>query len=164
MYPVETMSTITLTTIGVIHTPFTAQRGTPIQPATAQGAAGRVVLRPDLAPALQDLAGFERIWLIYAFDRARPWRPRVVPYRDTVERGLFSTRAPTRPNPIGMSVVRLVSIEGAVLHVQGIDVLDQTPLLDLKPYVPEFDAHPDSRAGWLDHGNHTAQADDRFSR
>lgn len=157
------MSTINIEPIGVIRTPFVRQQRTPIQPSTAGGAVGRVEVLPMYEAALRDLGGFARIWLVYAFDRAKPWRPQVVPYRDTVPRGLFSTRAPTRPNPLGMSVVRLVSVEGAVLHVQGVDMLDQTPLLDIKPYVPEFDAHPDSRAGWLESGNGATQADDRFS-
>ena len=82
-------------------------------------------------------------------DRAAPFKPRVVPYRDTRERGLFATRSPCRPNPIGLSAVRVLRREGRVLHVADIDILDGTPLLDLKPYVPEFDAHADSAAGWL---------------
>lgn len=156
---------VQMTAIGVIRSPFAAQAGTPIQPATAGLAAGRVELFPQYAEALSDLDGFERIWLVYAFDRAGPWAPRVVPYRDTVLRGLFATRAPTRPNPIGLSVVRLVAVRGAVLEVQGVDVLDGTPLLDIKPYVPEFDAFPDSGAGWLAPGRSAVgTADGRFGR
>jgi tRNA (adenine37-N6)-methyltransferase len=153
---------IVLRPIGVIHTPHGEQAGTPIQPAYAQGVRGTVTLLDEYADALADLSGFERIWLLYQFDRAGAWKPRVVPYRDVVERGLFATRAPTRPNPIGMSVVRLLSVESNVLEVEGVDMLDGTPLLDLKPYVPEFDAHPESRAGWLDGGALRTQADGRF--
>jgi tRNA-Thr(GGU) m(6)t(6)A37 methyltransferase TsaA len=109
-----------------------------------------VVVREDLEPALMDVEGFERIWLLYAFDRAGSFEPRVTPYRDTQEHGLFATRAPSRPNPLGISVVRLIARADNVLRVCDVDVLDGTPLLDIKPYVPEFDAYPDAKAGWLD--------------
>ncbi|MBN2491425.1 MAG: tRNA (N6-threonylcarbamoyladenosine(37)-N6)-methyltransferase TrmO [Planctomycetes bacterium] len=149
--------------IGVIRTPHTAAAGTPIQPIYAEEALGEVHVDPDLEPALADLEGFERIWLVYWCDRAGPFRPRIVPYRDTREHGLFATRAPSRPNPIGLSVVRLLGREGNVLRVRGVDILDGTPLLDIKPYVPEFDAHPSSRAGWLDDRRQDRRhADGRF--
>jgi tRNA-Thr(GGU) m(6)t(6)A37 methyltransferase TsaA len=149
--------------IGVIRSPHRAAAGTPIQPSYADSIEGEVVLDPALAPALDDLEGFERVWLIYWLDRAGPFRPHVVPYRDDREHGLFATRSPCRPNPIGLSAVRLLDRAGNVLRVAGLDVLDGTPLLDLKPYVPEFDAHPASRAGWLDQpGVDRRRADDRF--
>jgi tRNA-Thr(GGU) m(6)t(6)A37 methyltransferase TsaA len=149
--------------IGVIHSPFRAADGTPIQPAFAEQAAGTVVLREELEPALLDIEGFERIWLIYWFDRARPYSPRVVPYRDNQERGLFATRSPCRPNPLGMSVVRLVARKGNTLHVENLDILDGTPLLDIKPYVPQFDAYPGAKAGWLEHApEDRRRADSRF--
>ena len=97
---------------------------------------------------MQDLDGFERIWLLYWFDRATPAQLVVTPYLDTVPRGLFSTRAPARPNPIGLSAVRLLGIVGGTLQVEGLDVLDNTPLLDIKPYVPAFDAFQAKRIGW----------------
>ena len=151
--------------IGMIHTPFHAHTGTPIQPAVADGAAGTITVLTPYSDALDDLAGFERIWLLYHLDRAAPWRRKVVPYRDVVERGLFATRSPCRPNPIGMSVVRLLSVEGNVLHVCDADILDGTPLLDIKPYVPEFDSHPISKAGWLDQASsQRCVADERFER
>ena len=157
------MEPITLTPIGVIHSPFREQRGTPIQPSAATQATGQVELLPKYAEGLQDLAGFERIWLIFHLDRARPWWPLVVPYRDTVERGIFSTRAPSRPCPVGLSVVDLVSVRPPELEVRGIDVLDGTPLLDIKPYVPELDSHPGSSVGWLSGGGSDATAaDGRF--
>ena len=100
---------------------------------------------------------------MYAFDRSPGWKSRVIPFRDTIPRGLFATRAPRRPNPIGISCVRLVSIEGLCLHVADIDILDGTPLLDIKPYVPQFDAYPDAKAGWLDHAPKPGdRADHRF--
>jgi tRNA-Thr(GGU) m(6)t(6)A37 methyltransferase TsaA len=149
--------------IGVIHTPHREQAGTPIQPGCAQGARGTVSIFEPYAEALADLAGFERIWLLYYFNRSKTWKSRVIPYRDTVERGLFATRAPTRPNPIGLSAVRLMSVEGNTLHIQDLDMLDGTPLLDIKPYVPAFDAYPQSRAGWLDASASDQRiADDRF--
>jgi tRNA-Thr(GGU) m(6)t(6)A37 methyltransferase TsaA len=149
--------------IGVIHTPHREQAGAPIQPVCAAGARGTVTVFDAYAEALVDLAGFERIWLLYHFDRATAWKSRVVPYRDVVERGLFATRAPSRPNPIGLSAVRLLAVEGNTLHIQDVDVLDGTPLLDIKPYVSEFDAHPDSRAGWFDASTSEKRvADNRF--
>lgn len=136
--------------IGTLYSPYQTAAGTPIQSAYAGGAEGRVVLDPAYERALDDIEGFERLWLIYWMDRVGPFQPKVIPYRDDREHGLFATRSPTRPNPIGMSVVRLLGREGCELCVADIDVLDGTPLLDIKPYVPEFDAHPVSRAGWFD--------------
>ena len=160
-----TATTITFAPIGVILSPHHSAVGTPIQPAYAKGYEGQVVVDPAFEDALVDIEGFERIWLVYHFDRAAPFKPRVVPYRDTREHGLFATRSPCRPNPIGMSVVRLVSREGNVLKVSGIDILDGTSLLDIKPYVPEFDACPSSKAGWLDDRREDrGLADERFHK
>ncbi len=145
-----TLSSIEFTPIGVIRTPHADPVGTPIQPKFAAGVRGTVLLASEYADALQDLAGFERIWLIYQFDRSTSWKPREVPFRDTIEHGLFATRAPNRPNPIGLSVVHLIAVRDATLVVEGVDMLDGSPLLDIKPYVPLFDAHPDARAGWFD--------------
>jgi len=158
-------ASLTLTPIGVIRTPFKEAAGTPIQPVYGEGVEGEVLLDGSLERALADIDGFERLWLIYWMDRAGPFRPGVVPYRDTCERGLFATRSPCRPNAIGMSVVRLLSREGRRLRVADLDILDGTLLLDLKPYVPSFDAWAGSRAGWFDGstvGRRTA--DDRFHR
>jgi tRNA-Thr(GGU) m(6)t(6)A37 methyltransferase TsaA len=153
----------TLRLIGRIHTPFPSALGTPIQPKWARGARGDVVVARRYAAALDDLEGFERVWLVYWMDRAGPYRARVVPYRDDRPHGLFATRSPSRPNPIGLSAVRLLGRTGNVLHVADLDVLDGTPLLDIKPYVPEWDAHPDSRSGWLETTRVTRDAaDDRF--
>ncbi|MFO7653315.1 MAG: tRNA (N6-threonylcarbamoyladenosine(37)-N6)-methyltransferase TrmO [Candidatus Krumholzibacteriia bacterium] len=158
------MTDLVLVPIGLIRSPFTTPRGTPIQSSSAAGAPGTVVVEAAYVDALADLAGFERIWLVYHFHRAPAWRPRVVPFRDREERGLFATRAPARPNPVGLSVVELREIRGNEVSVRGIDVLDGTPLLDIKPYVPEFDAWPDARAGWLDSRRSDRRtADDRFA-
>ncbi|MFY9781260.1 MAG: tRNA (N6-threonylcarbamoyladenosine(37)-N6)-methyltransferase TrmO [Candidatus Baltobacteraceae bacterium] len=154
-----------LTPIGTIRTPFRQATGTPIQPVRAAGTLGTVEIFAPFVAGLADLAGFERIWLIYWFDRAREARMRVIPYRDRVERGLFATRAPARPNPIGLSCVRLLRVEDALLHVAEVDILDGTPLLDIKPYVPHYDDYPVTRCGWVDEvPDVPVVADDRFER
>ncbi len=140
---------IGLQPIGRIYTPFVEAAGTPIQPVYSEGAEGEVVVEATFESALDDIEGFERVWLVYWMDRVVGFKPRVVPYRDTKERGLFATRSPCRPNPIGISVVCLVQRDRRVLRVVDIDILNNTPLLDIKPYVPEFDAHPSSKAGWF---------------
>jgi tRNA-Thr(GGU) m(6)t(6)A37 methyltransferase TsaA len=136
--------------IGVVHSPYREPGGTPIQPAFGGGVRGEVEVFEEYADALDDLEGFEHIWLIFWLHRARPHRLKVVPYRDTVERGVFATRAPSRPNPIGLSMVRLIGREGNRLQIEGLDLLDGTPLLDIKPYIPKIDARAGSRAGWFD--------------
>lgn len=141
---------IVLQSIGFIRSPYKRAMGAPIQPIYAESVEGDVVVDESFASALDDIDGFERIWLLYCLDRAKPWKSKVVPYRDTHERGLFATRAPSRPNPVGLSVVRLLARQGNALRVRGLDILDGTPLLDIKPYVPEFDAFPGSKAGWFD--------------
>jgi len=159
----ENQSPIILAAIGYVRSPFREAAGTPIQAIYGQGVEGRVELSETYAPALDDIEGFERLWLIYWMDRTGPFKARVMPYRDTVEHGLFATRSPSRPNPIGMSIVRFVRREGATLYVADMDILDGTPLLDIKPYVPEFDCHPGSRAGWYEKaGVDRRVADDRF--
>jgi tRNA-Thr(GGU) m(6)t(6)A37 methyltransferase TsaA len=151
--------------IGIIRTPFQSMEGTPIQPVFGGGTEAQAILEPIFEEALRDIEGFERVWLVYWIDRAGPFSAEVVPYRDDRSRGLFATRAPSRPNPLGISVVRLIGREGCVLRLADVDVLDGTPLLDIKPYVPAFDAFPDARAGWLDEpGTRRTVADSRFGR
>ena len=150
--------------IGIIHSPFTEASGTPIQSAVADGAQGWVEVFEEFAEGLKDLDGFERIWLVYWFDRASPARLLVKPFLDDVDRGVFATRAPCRPNPIGMSPVRLVKVDGCILKVADIDVLDGTPLLDIKPYAPRFDHFDVRQSGWLGRpAKHRTVADDRFN-
>jgi tRNA-Thr(GGU) m(6)t(6)A37 methyltransferase TsaA len=139
---------MTLTPIGIIHSPHKQAAGTPVQSALATGVQGTVEVFPEYAAGLRDLGGFERIWLVYWFDRAKPAQLVVTPYLDTTPRGLFATRAPCRPNPLGLSPVRLLGIVGNILQVDGLDMLDKTPLLDIKPYVPAFDAFEAKRIGW----------------
>jgi len=136
--------------IGVIHTPHTRTSDTPIQPSRAKGVRGTIELLAEYADGLDDLDGFSHIILLYHFHESSGYRLKVKPFLDSQVRGLFSTRAPWRPNPIGLSIVRLVEIAGCTLTVQDVDMLDRTPLLDIKPYVPEFDQHTDARLGWLE--------------
>ena len=153
--------------IGVVRSPFTELAGMPIQPAAAEGAEGRVELFEEYRDGLADLDGFSHVILLVHFHRSEGYRLRVVPFLDTVSRGLFATRAPRRPNPIGLSVVRLDRIEDGVLHVRDIDVLDGTPLLDLKPHVPDFVPGEVVRIGWLEaaRGNVSGRrSDGRFDR
>jgi tRNA-Thr(GGU) m(6)t(6)A37 methyltransferase TsaA len=150
--------------IGWIESPFREPAGTPIQPSRARHARGAVHIHPAFLPGLKDLEGFERIWLVYWFHQAPPGSLLVTPFLDTCPRGVFATRAPARPAPIGFSAVRLLAVTGAVLDVAGLDILDGTPLLDVKPYVPEFDSFPRSRAGWFDRSRSRRRlADARFN-
>ena len=147
--PMNKADVINYTALGVIHSPFTDAKGTPIQPPAARGIAGTVELFPEYVEGLRDLDGFSHVILLYHFDRARPSPLLVKPFLDEKERGVFATRAPSRPNPIGLSIVRLRRVEGSVLHVEDVDVLDGTPLLDIKPYVPEFDERASAATGWI---------------
>lgn len=138
--------------IGVVHSPFTEKMQAPRQPGVAQSADGSIELFAgrDFEHALEDLTTFRYIWIIFWFDRAEGWRPKVLPPRSEKKRGVFATRSPHRPNPIGMSLVELAGIDGLVLSVKGLDLLEGTPVLDLKPYIPYADSRPDADHGWLD--------------
>lgn len=135
--------------IGVIRTPFTEQAGMPIQPAGARGVPGRVEVDPQYVDGLKDLDGFSHLILLYHFHQGEGYRLQVVPFLDDQPRGVFATRAPRRPNPIGLSVVRLLAVQDNVLQVENVDMLDGTPLLDIKPHVPEFDAAEKVCIGWV---------------
>jgi tRNA-Thr(GGU) m(6)t(6)A37 methyltransferase TsaA len=141
---------ILLQPIGTIHSPFTDPQSMPVQPISENSAEGTVELFTEYAAGLKDLDGFSHIVLLYHFHRSRAFSLSVIPFLDTEARGLFATRAPSRPNPIGISLVRLAGIDGCRLHVENIDVLDGTPLLDIKPHVPDFDCAPGARVGWLE--------------
>jgi tRNA-Thr(GGU) m(6)t(6)A37 methyltransferase TsaA len=156
---------IRLKEIGRVHSPFKHATGTPIQPFRTGSAPGYVILRPELVDGLEDLDGFDLVWLIYWFHRASAAKMSVIPYRDTVAHGLFATRVPARPSTIGMSCVRLLNIESNILRLAEVDILDDTPLLDIKPYVPQYDNYPVERCGWLDTvPDKPVVADDRFER
>jgi tRNA-Thr(GGU) m(6)t(6)A37 methyltransferase TsaA len=156
---------IEFTPIGIIHSPFTELDGMPIQPAGAAGVKGTVEVFNDFSSGLKDLDGFSHIILLYHFHCSRGFDLHVVPFLDATPRGLFATRAPKRPNPIGLSIVQLDKVEEGVLYIQNVDILDGTPLLDIKPYVPEFDAQGNVRTGWLEKARQTVsirKSDDRF--
>ena len=144
---------VSFTPIGIVHSPFEDRVSAPRQPAASREAAGTIELFPgrDFELALADLEGWERIWVVFCFhlNPAGAWRPKVLPPRSTGKRGVFSTRSPYRPNPIGLSVVRLQSVRGLILQVRDVDMVDGTPVLDLKPYVPYADAFPGAATGWL---------------
>ena len=151
--------------IGILHTPFRDLAGMPIQPTGEASAPGTAQIFPAFTDGLKDLEGFSHVILLYHLHQVRRTDLRVVPFLDSEARGVFATRAPTRPNPIGLSVVRLLGVEGNVLHLGNVDILDGTPLLDIKPYVPAFDRPKRARAGWLEVVQaeaRTRRADDRF--
>lgn len=143
------MKSVRYRPIGMIRTPFKELAGMPIQPTGAGGTRGRIEVAAEYQAGLRDLRGFSHIILLYHFHRSRGYNLHVTPFLDSRRRGVFATRAPKRPNPIGFSVVRLVGVRGRTLTVAGIEVLDGTPLLDIKPYVPTFDHPGPTRVGWL---------------
>lgn len=174
------MNAISLTPIGVIHTPFVDTVGMPLQTVSAKGVLGTIELFPDFVGGVQDLDGFSHLWLFSYLHQSAPYTLQVTPFLDNQPRGVFATRSPRRPNSIGLSLVRLIAVEGNLLHIQDIDLLDGTPLLDIKPYLPHFDSHnfdppqpiapaPDSedvlRIGWFAgrvENVHNTRADDRM--
>jgi tRNA-Thr(GGU) m(6)t(6)A37 methyltransferase TsaA len=135
--------------IGVIHSPFTEKDKTPIQ-ASRSRAIGQVEIYPEFADGLKDIEALSHIYLLYVFHESQGYELQVKPFLDNQEHGIFASRYPYRPNPIGISIVRLVSRKDNMLKVEGIDTLDGTPLLDIKPYVPDFDLRTDVRAGWYE--------------
>jgi tRNA-Thr(GGU) m(6)t(6)A37 methyltransferase TsaA len=135
--------------VGLIHTPFTDKASTPIQPSRSQ-ARGRVEVYPQYEQGLEGLEGFSHIVLLYVLHRSEGYSLMVKPFLDDQQHGLFAIRHPCRPNPIGLSIVRLLKREGNWLEIEGVDMLDQTPLLDIKPYVPDFDQQSDVRTGWYE--------------
>ncbi len=138
--------------IGTIHSPFSEPRGTPIQSIAGKAVRASVEVFPEYAEGLRDVEGFSHLILLYYFDRAAPYRLAVVPFMDSDPHGVFATRAPARPNPIGISVVRLVERRSNILRIEEVDILDGTPLLDIKPFIPDFDARRHTRKGWLSRG------------
>jgi tRNA (adenine37-N6)-methyltransferase len=143
------MKKIVYQPIGTIHSPFQTIQGMPIQPAGAKGVQGTVEINPEYVDGLQDIEGFSHIILIYHFHLSKGYSLKVKPFLDENLRGVFATRAPKRPNPIGISVVRLLKLEKNILYIEDVDIVDGTPLLDIKPYVPEFDVQKVEKIGWL---------------
>ena len=162
----EGMNDIKYRPIGIIHSPFKEPKGTPIQPAGARGVKGTADIFPGYAEGLKDIEGFSHIILLYHFHLSRGAALIVKPYMDSETHGVFAMRGPSRPNAIGVSVVNLVKVEGNTLHIQDVDIVDGTPLLDIKPYVPEFDIREAERIGWLENRVHRLPAsrdDGRFT-
>jgi len=143
---------LTVMPVGVVRSPFVERVEAPRQPVAAEQTRAEVHIfdQPGFADALCDLASWDHLWLVVWFHQNEGFRPKVLPPRSSVKRGVFATRAPYRPNPIGLSLVRLLGVSGLTLQVQGIDLLDGTPVLDVKPYVPYTDCIPEANHGWLD--------------
>lgn len=153
--------------VGVVHSPLKEAHGAPIQSIAARDVEGVIEVFPQYAEGLRDIEGFSHLILIYHFHLAKEPSLVVKPYLDDVGHGVFATRAPARPNPIGISVVRLVRVDGTRLRVTGVDILDGTPVLDIKPYVPQFDATETEKIGWLKDRIHMVEEtkdDGRFQR
>ena len=160
------VKTIKYRPIGIIHTPFKSRTGTPIQPLGGIGVKAEVEIFPEFIEGLADLNGFSHLILLYHFHLSTAYKLKVKPFLDHTVRGVFATRAPARPNPIGVSVVHLLRIDRQTLYVEDIDIIDQTPLLDIKPFVPDFDQRKVERIGWLENKVGYAEnlkADDRFT-
>lgn len=161
------MKEITYRPIGVIHSPFKQPQGTPIQPSAARDIDGTVEVFPEYVEGLKDLDGFSHIILIYHFHLSKDSGLIVKPYMDNDAHGVFAMRAPVRPNPIGLSILRLISIQKNVLHIRDTDIVDGTPLLDIKPYVVEFDIREVEKTGWLKSNVHklpSSKDDGRFAK
>jgi tRNA-Thr(GGU) m(6)t(6)A37 methyltransferase TsaA len=159
------MEDIIYSPIGVINSPFKSIEGMPIQPSGAKGVLGTVEIEPEYADGLEDIEGFSHIILLYSFHLSKGYSLKVKPFLDDNLHGVFATRAPRRPNPIGISVVRLLRVEDCTLQIADVDTVDGTPLLDMKPYVPEFDVRKVERTGWLSKRAdkvYEARSDERF--
>ncbi len=158
-------SKISFNSIGIIHSPFKKIERIPIQPSAAKDIKGTIELREELIEGLKDLDGFSHIILLYHFHLSKEYSLSVVPFLDDTSHGVFATRAPRRPNSIGLSVVKLLKIEKHILYIENVDVIDGTPLLDIKPYVKEFENLEDLRIGWLSEKTKKTinmKADNRF--
>ncbi|KHK01458.1 hypothetical protein NY78_3212 [Desulfovibrio sp. TomC] len=151
--------------IGILHSPHTDIAGMPIQPVGALGILGHVDVHADFAAGLHDLQGFSHVFLLYHLHRVKGFDLMVKPFLDNDRHGIFATRSPSRPNPIGLSVLELAGVCGNTVHVRNVDILDGTPVLDIKPYVPRFDVWQAERTGWFAHkaqNADTLRSDDRF--
>lgn len=166
--PHDTSATLSCQPIAFVRSPYARRIDAPHQSTVVEGTETQAAALATIefvadfpAAAYRDLAGFERIWLVFAFHRSEGWKTEVRPPRGGGKRSVLATRSPHRPNPIGLSAVELVAVGAGVLQVRGVDLLDGTPILDIKPYVPYADAFPASRAGWIDaidasQGRHSA--------
>jgi len=151
--------------IGIIHSPFNSLEDMPIQPTSDVSGSGIVEIFPEFVDGLKDLEGFSYLYLLYHFHKVRQSNLSVTPFLDREPRGIFATRAPSRPNPVGLSLVELVRLENNLIYVEQLDVLNETPLLDIKPYVPDFEHTHNVRVGWLEQVKsqvRTQKSDARF--
>jgi tRNA-Thr(GGU) m(6)t(6)A37 methyltransferase TsaA len=163
----EHLEAVTYRPIGIVHTPFSDVEGMPIQPTAALGVPGSIVLEAEFAAGLLDLEGFSHLTLLYHLHAVRQTRLIVTPFLDDSPHGVFATRSPARPNPLGLSTVRLVAIHGCTVEIEDVDMLDGTPLLDIKPYAPAFDDRQGARVGWFSgrlDNLAKVRADPRFDR
>jgi tRNA-Thr(GGU) m(6)t(6)A37 methyltransferase TsaA len=144
------MTTIYFYPIGIVHSPFKASEGTPIQPKAGKGYKAKIEVFQEYKEGLKDLDGFSHIIVIYQFHLSKDYKLLVKPYLEENYHGVFATRAPKRPNQIGLSVVRLLSVDDHIIHIENVDMLDNTPVIDIKPYVGEFDHDEEIKAGWLE--------------
>jgi len=161
------MNQIIYQPIGLVHSPFKKPEGTPIQSSASKDSLGTIEIFPEYVEGLKDLNGFSHIILIYHFHLVGKPSLLVKPFLDEKLHGVFATRAPGRPNPLGISIVRLIHIENNIIHIQELDILDGTPVLDIKPYVPEFDIKTVEKIGWLVNKIqklHTIRDDGRFTK
>jgi tRNA-Thr(GGU) m(6)t(6)A37 methyltransferase TsaA len=161
----ESVTSIAMPVIGTIHSPFTDLKNMPIQPPGAQGVSGKLIIKDEYAEGLKDLDGFSHIYIFYHFHKTTKTKLEVIPFMDKVPRGVFSTRTPMRPSRLGMSVIEVVSVDGNCVNVKGIDVLDGTPLIDIKPYILKFDYRADATSGWMQGSTDDVsnrRSDDRF--
>jgi len=161
------MSEVVYRPIGVVHSPFRAPQDVPIQSAAAKEVNGYVEVAEEYVEGLRDVEGFSHLILVYHCHLAQEYSLLVKPFMDDELHGVFSTRAPSRPNPVGVSVVRLTKKEKNILHIQDVDIIDGTPLLDIKPFVPDFDQRKAEKIGWLT-GKigkmHSSRDDGRFAK
>ncbi len=159
------MDSVLFSPVGVVHSPHMELAGMPVQPPSAAGIAGEIEIFPEFAEGLLDIEGFSRIMVFYHLHRSAGPLLSAIPFLDTVPHGVFASRIPRRPNPLGFSVVRLLSRDRNILKIADVDILDGTPVLDIKPYVPEFDSYPNESSGWfagkLDDMS-SKRSDDRF--
>ena len=160
------METIIIHPIGVIRTPHKDIKNMPIQPIAANGIQGQIELLPEYVAGLKDLEGFSHITLIYHFHKIEGYELEVIPFMDTVKRGIFACKAPKRPNAVGLSTVKLLGIEGNIIHIEQVDMLDGTPLIDIKPFFPKYDNRDNVSIGWLEKNKNIPvekmRADERF--
>ncbi len=151
--------------IGVVHSPFKTVENMPVQPSAARDVEAEIEIFEQYKEGLSDIDGFSHIYVVFYLNRVRETRLRVIPFLDTVERGIFATRSPARPNPVGLSLVELVSVNENFLRIRGIDMLDGSPVIDIKPFVPDFEKHDNVRKGWFEGNTHKAEkilSDTRF--